>query len=101
MPDRGHPRLGLAGRLETLDVGGDCTQQGVCLEPCEHPSDTGMHAITPADMTTIVTLYVESVRLRPFARIPVSGGEHEAATLALRDDDSLDLHIPHGDAACH
>ena len=32
MSDSRHPGLGLAGRLEALDVLDDCAEQGICLE---------------------------------------------------------------------
>ena len=98
MTDGGHPGLGLASGLEALDVRDDRPEQSIRLESREHAANTGMHTVTPTDVAPVIPLHVKPIRVGPLARIAVGGGEHEAATLALRDDDPVDLHIAHRDA---
>ena len=46
--DGGHPRLGLAGRLEAVDAVGQGAQQRLGLQQREHAAHAGMHAVAEA-----------------------------------------------------
>src|SRR6267143_339598 len=96
-----HPGLRLAGRFERLDVARHGPKERIGFEAGEHPAHTGMHTLTPAEMSTIVTAHVEPIGLHPPAWIAVRGSEHQAATLALWNHNSFNLHLLLGDASSH
>src|SRR6185437_12314811 len=92
-----HPRLGLSGSLEALDVFHDGAQKRICFQQRKHPADTGMHAVSPPQMGAMIPADVEAFRIRPLAGIPVGGGEHQPAAFSLGDHDTVGLDIRHGD----
>jgi hypothetical protein len=91
MPNRRHPRLRLSRRLKALNVLDYGPQQCIRLQPGQDSANAPMHAIAPPQVPTVVPLDVESVWFGPLAWITVCSGEHQAAALALGNDDALDF----------
>src|SRR5258708_17180749 len=99
--DGGHPGFGFTRRLEMFDALGERSQQRFRLQQRQHPAHTGMYAMAETEVIPIVSAHVETIRRLPASRVAVGGGEHQAATFACRNDETLDLHILHRNASGH
>src|SRR2546422_5771538 len=96
-----HPGLRLACRFERLDVARHRPKERIGFEAGKDSAHTGMHTLTPPEMPAIVTAHVEPIGLLPSAWIAVRGSEHQAATLALWNHNSFNLHRLLRDASRH